>query len=254
MKNIIRISLLCGLLAIVQLSCSEDEIQGYHGPEAMNLVLAGSDPDMTFLNYAPDVMSYAFEVEAQLVGYAANAQRTVQIAVTETYLNGEEADIPAGAYSVPSTVTLPAGEHTASVKVVVNRNGIADEGTYEIVIGIVDNDDFSGGYSRSLKFSFTKEFPVEWYDSNVAGTNAMSWGGYWLGACTKARYKYLYEYFGQVDIAPWSTDMMSMYPYIDDMNNKIIIHNSQFGDDQSKWLKDDDGTNLYMGLTRPAGL
>jgi hypothetical protein len=254
MKNIARVLLLCGLAAIAPVSCREDEIEGYNGPESMNLALAGSDPDMTFLDYAPDVMTHTFEMEARLVGYAAGAPRTVEIAVIETMIDGRAAEIPAAAYTIPATVTLAAGEHTAPVALVVNRDAIADQGAYEVVVGVVDNKDFSGGYNRSLKLSFTRAFPTEWYDSLVAGTPYMSWGGYWLGACTKARYKYFYEYFKQVDIAPWSTGMMTMMPYITDMNNQIIIYNSQFGDDQSKWLKDDDGTNLYMGLSRPAGL
>ena len=253
MKKFIKISLLFGVLAVSLSSCKEDEIKPYNGPESINIVLTeGTTADMSFLTFGPEVVSYTFGLEAQLVGYASNAPRTVELAVIKTYIDGEEAPVPEGYYSMPSSAVIPAGGNKVSVPVVVNRADIGDEGVFTIEMAVVGNGDFVGSSKGTIDLSFTKEFPNTWYDSDVAGTNALSFAAYALGKCTKARYAYLYNHLGTIDVAPWSPNYgAAMNTHITKMNGEIIAYNSQFGSDESKWLKDDDGSNLYMGTKSP---
>ena len=247
MKNLMKISLLFSAMVVIISSCKEDAINPYIGPDAINIAMASGNVNMSFLTLAPDVETYTFDVQAQLVGFASNVSRTIEFTVEATYHNDEETSIPAGSYTVPVNISMPAGEGRVSVPVQAHRSQFGDEGIYGIRVAVVANNDFDISSHSTLELTFTKEFPKSWYDS----MNTF-YAGYNLGVCTKARYEYLYNYAGTIDVGPWGASMgAAANTHIREMNRLIMEYNAQFGSDESKWLKDSDGSNLFLGRTSP---
>ncbi|MCL2561668.1 MAG: DUF4843 domain-containing protein [Rikenellaceae bacterium] len=247
-----KISLLFGAMVVILTSCKEDAIKPYIGPDAINIAMVSGDANMSFLTLAPSVETHTFDVQAQLVGYASNVSRTIEFAVTATYHDDEAANIPASSYTVPASITIPAGEGRVSVPIQVHRSQFGDEGIYGIRVTVVANNYFDLSSHSTLELTYSKEFPRDWYDSTRTNPAAMSWAGYNLGVCTKARYEYLYNYAGTIDVGPWSASMgAAATTHAREMNRLIMEYNAQFGSDESKWLKDDDGSNLFLGRTSP---
>lgn len=230
MKNLFKIGITLSLAAIM-LSCQEDKIDVYNGPNAVSLT-AKSTISFSFLSVPSSNATYEFELVLTAIGHYSDKARTVKLSA------GEGTTATTAMYVLPATVTIPANEYTVSVPVTVNRAATPDSGAPKLVVQIDPSDDFVRGMSRSVELSFTKEYPTSWYTSGPQ----YSMLGYFMGKCDRQKYQFVYEYLGTIDLIDWADGFGTQTSILcSALNAKIDAYNAAHPDAHLK-----DGDNLDM--------
>lgn len=186
------------IVATVSLSCKEDKIKNYHGENAMNMSVNGSS-DITFKIF-PDLTEYEFTMNVSLVGYQSDRDRTVRFVIDPATDQQARAGI-----TLPDAVTLPAGESVIEgVAFKVQKSVLSnDDESVTVAIGIDPGCDFMTGTSGPATVTVTNGYPPSWYGTGFPGFTMLT---YYMGVCTKAKYRFFEYYMGYVDLAQWPGD------------------------------------------------
>ena len=239
MRNIFKIWLLAGLVSFFMISCSEDKIETYSGPDAVNMWIGTTrdSAEMSFLALEPTLTEYDFNVELRIQSGLRNEDRDVKINLGEltTAVAGEN-------FEVAENVTIPAGETSVIVPVKVYKKGLADiEGGLVVELVIGTSDDFIPGVYGKMKLSFAGDFPKNWYASTTSDVGAIP---YFWGKCTKNKYQFVFEHLGTIDLkdyAGWN------YTPIIAMQNELNAKLEKYAaDHDGEWLPDDDGSKMWF--------
>lgn len=248
MRNIFKTGLILGLFTLFTFSCKEYEIPTYSGPDAVNLYAkldyqsgtgyATYDSlEMSFLAYPSSYGEHTFDLLVRIMGAASEKPRTVKLGLgkNNTAIMGTD-------FTMATEVTIPAGATEIVVPVTAYKHsGLEEEVTVDVIVE--KSNDFIGAIKQEVKFKFSAMFPTNWY----ASSGDLGYTGYLLGTCTKAKYRWYYEVESTIDLVKYATgwsDYATGPALIFKLNSAIDAHNAQFGSDESKWLKDDDGSNL----------
>lgn len=248
MRNIFKIGLALVLSALFTFSCKEDEIPVYSGPAAINIYaktdnMSGtgysvSDSlEMSFLAFPATYVEHTFDLLVRIMTSKENRDRTVKLGFGESQTAVFGTD-----FTMDTEVIVPAGATEVVVPVTAYKHAGLEE---EVVVDVIvePSQDFIAAIKHEVKFKFSAAFPEDWY----ASSGDLGFTGYKLGDCTKAKYQVYYQLESTIDLAKYATGWMDYATgpaLIFRLNQYIDQYNAQFGDDESKWLKDDDGSNL----------
>ena len=178
--------LLIGILGFAGLltACSEDEIDFYTGPAAVNITIDG---DGTFVQGGID-LEKTFDIQLAVQGEHSDKDRVLKFAF------GKEHTAVAGTnFELPMEVTLEAGRLDTVIQCKVFREGLTTEPLmFDLMID--PTGDFAGGVYDEVLVKMMIGFPTAWVDPS-------GWAAdYWLGKCTQAKYAFVFEQFPTVQI------------------------------------------------------
>ena len=149
MKKIARY-VLGGVLAVTLAACSNDQDFYYQdtarvrlvGPEAWTV---GSDSlTFSFVTYPADTTEKVMMVDAVVMGTPQDHDRTANIVV-----DNDRTTATAQQYSLPATVTIPAGKTTAAFPVTLRRDASLQQQTVRLYIKVAPSDDFQPGVDEA---------------------------------------------------------------------------------------------------------
>lgn len=224
MKKILFTGILGIFLSGLFTACQEDEIDFYTGPAAINMTLDG---DGTFVNIETN-QEKTFEIKLAVQGSNSLESRVVKFAF------GKEHTAVAGTnFEMPMEVTLEAGRLDTVIECKVFRAGLTEEPLmFDLVIDPVG--DFVGGVKDELLVKMMIGYPTKWIDPT-------GWAaGYYLGDCTQAKYKFVFEQLGTLDLSAYQGSWGSGYAELAAKLNKILEDNPQI-DDNGKVMKFGNG-------------
>jgi len=232
MKNLFTIGVLLTLSAIM-ISCQEDKIHVYNGPDAISISTEFSRT-FSFLSVPKDHATHDFILRLTAMGYYSDRDRTVRLSV------GDSTTATPQMYNVPSTVTMPAGEYIVAFPVTIIRDGVEETGSPLLIIRIEPSEDFALGLSTNIRLTFTKEYPTSWYSSGPY----YSMLGYYMGKCDKAKYEFVYEFLGTVDLVDWSDGFGTQTSILTAaLNAAITAYNAA---NPGNTLKDSSGMDMWF--------
>ena len=237
MKNILRNSFIVALAAFSFVACQEDEIEKYSGPDAVNLLISGRDSaEFSFLTVDPKMEEYVFNVDVNIQTVIADYDRTVIIGVGE-----RTTGVLGTNFEVADQVVIPAGETSVVLPVKVFKQGLVDiEGGLVADIVVKTSDDFIGGVHDKVKLAFSGDFPKDWYSSkgDIYAFSLL------MGKCTKAKYQFVFEHIGTIDLVAYSGwDYNPITALRDELNAKL---DRIAADNGGVRLKDDDGSDMIF--------
>jgi hypothetical protein len=125
-------------------------------------------------------------VDAQVMGYAADHDRTGTIEVVDS-LTTANADM----YSVPTTVTIPANQNKGSFAVVLKRNSQLTEKTVRLYIRVKASNDFQVGVNEENHLTFI------WNDQLSRPSNWSDLEPY-FGTYSNTKYRFMLQNSGGV--------------------------------------------------------
>lgn len=215
--------LLIGILGLAGLftACSEDEVDFYTGPAAINMSING---DGTFIQGGDD-QEKTFDIRLAVQGNNSTENRVLKFAF------GKEHTAVAGTnFEMPMEVTLNAGCLDTVIQCKVFREGLSkDPLMFDLVID--STGDFVGGVSDELLVKMMIGFPTSWVPDDF-------WLGWALGKCTQAKYAFVFEQLGTVDLSDyignWGSDAMNLAKKL----NKIL---------ETDPRPDDNGQTMRFG-------
>lgn len=237
MKNILKTGLLMSLLAFFMASCSEDEVETYSGPNAINLLIQNRDSaEFSFLTVDPSMQEYVFNVGVQIQSEKKDKDREVRFGLGDrtTAVLGKN-------FEMTEKIVIPAGETSVIFPVKVYKEGLVDiEGGLVVDLEVLPSSDFSAGVYGKMKLSFSGDFPKDWYSSNgdVAAIPFI------IGKCTKAKYQFVFEHLKTIDLIAYASwEFGPIMALQAELNNKL----DQYAiDHQGERLKDDDGSDMWF--------
>jgi len=201
-------------------ACQEDEIDFYTGPAAINMSLDG---DGTFVNGETNTEK-TFQIRLAVQGENAAVPRTLRLAF------GKEHTAVAGTnFELPMEIVWEPGRLDTVIDCKVYRAGLTEEPLmFNLVID--PEGDFVGGVYDELFVKFMIGYPTQWIDPT-------GWAaGYYLGECTQAKYKFVFEQLGTLDLGPWQGNWGSGYGELAKKLNKIL-EEAPRTDDNGKIMK-----------------
>lgn len=145
-------------------SCSDDDFLYQDTPRVRligdrNWTLGTDSLELSFLTVAGDEAD--INVDAQIMGNPADHDRTVALAVDDARTTA-----PANLYSLPSTVTIPAGATKATFQVTLRKSDALQSQTVRLYIKVAANDDFQPGVNEDnhllLKWNDILSKPLFW--------------------------------------------------------------------------------------------
>lgn len=148
MKAIARY-LLGAVLAMTMVACSNDQDFYYRdtprvrlvGPEAWTV---GSDSlTFSFVTYPTDTTEKVMMVNAVIMGTPQDHDRTANIVVDNDLTTASPQQ-----YSLPATVTIPAGKTSAAFPVTLRRDASLQQQTVRLYIKVAPSDDFQPGVNE----------------------------------------------------------------------------------------------------------
>lgn len=239
MKNILKSGLLLLAMQVIFVACQEDEIETYHGPDAVNLLIQRKDSaEFSFLSAAPSLQEYVFEVEVQIQTVTQDRARVVNLGIGSRTTAKLDTN-----FEVAQSVTIPAGEVSAILPVKVFKKGLKDiEGGLVADIMVEPSADFVAGVYGKIKLVFSGDFPMDWY-SSTGNVGAIP---YMWGKCTKAKYEFVYNYIGTIDLKQWAG---WDYNPIIAMQNELNGELDRIARETGKRVKDDDGSDMWFSST-----
>ena len=200
--------LLIGILGFAGLltACSEDEIDFYTGPAAVNITIDG---DGTFVQGGID-LEKTFDIQLAVQGEHSDKDRVLKFAF------GKEHTAVAGTnFELPMEVTLEAGRLDTVIQCKVFREGLTTEPLmFDLMID--PTGDFAGGVYDEVLVKMMIGFPTAWVDPS-------GWAAdYWLGKCTQAKYAFVFEQLGTVDLGPYQGNFGMGYMNLASKFNEIL--------------------------------
>lgn len=239
MKNILKLWLVLLAVQPIFVACQEDEIETYHGPDAINLLIQRKDSaEFSFLSAPPSLEEYVFEVEVQIQTVAQDKDRVVNLGIGK-YTTGELGTN----FEVAKNVAIPAGETSVILPVKVFKEGLKDiEGGLVADIIVEPSADFVAGVYGRIKLKFSGDFPQNWY-SSTGNVGAIP---YIWGRCTKAKYEFVYNYIGTIDLKKWAS---WDYNIIIAMQNELNAELDRIAAETGERVKDDDGSDMKFSAT-----
>ncbi len=169
--------------------CSEDVIELYSGPKAVRVDIDGSDDGVLTHSFGFDNdQNFTYKVELTLSGFNVDYQREFKVELTGTAVEGTD-------FTMPTTVTLPAGACSVEVDLVLNRP--TEE--KELIITVVNSGDFVVGNPGTVKVIYNDDVPSEWVST--------SWYyNYYLGDPSQTKNLFVHDLTGSADLGShgWS--------------------------------------------------
>ena len=90
-----------------------------------------------------------------------------------------------------------------------------------------------------MKLAFSGDFPKDWYSSTGdVGAIPFFWG-----KCTKAKYEFVYNYIGTIDLKQWAN---WDYTPIIAMQGELNAELDRIAAETGERVKDDDGSDMYF--------
>ncbi|MBQ7440346.1 MAG: DUF4843 domain-containing protein [Prevotella sp.] len=125
---------------------------------------AGTDSiSFSFVSYSSDVTEMTMLVDAQIMGEVAERDRVVNLSVDAAKTTAD-----ASMYTVPATVTVPAGEVKATFPVVLKRAASLTSKKVRLYIKVEDSNDFKTGVNEenhiTMIWSDVLTKPNNWSD------------------------------------------------------------------------------------------
>lgn len=126
-----------------------------------NWTLGTDSLELSFLTITGD--EAAIDVDAQIMGNVADHDRTASIVVDDALTTA-----PASLYSVPSSVTIPAGASKATFQVTLRKSDALQSQTVRLYIKVAASQDFQPGVNEDnhllLKWNDILSKPLYWDD------------------------------------------------------------------------------------------
>jgi hypothetical protein len=149
-------------------SCSStDEDFFYQDEPRVRLVgdytwAVGTDSiSFSFVAYGSEVTEKEMLVDAQIMGEAENRDRVVNLSVDPARTTAD-----ASLYTVPSTVTIPAGAVKATFPVILKRSAALQTKTVRLYLQVAESADFKAGVNEEnhikLIWSDVLQKPKNW--------------------------------------------------------------------------------------------
>ncbi|MEG2791621.1 MAG: DUF4843 domain-containing protein, partial [Odoribacter sp.] len=215
MKNNLKIGLLIGLISLFAVSCSEDQIANYSGPDAINLRINQKDSaETSFLAMDPAISEYTFNVEVEIQSLMVEKDREVNFA-----LGNRTTAVVETNFVTPLKITIPAGKTSAILPVTVYKKGLVDvPGGLAVELVVLPSTDFVPGVYGKVKLAFSGDFPKNWYSSKGNASILNSF----IGKCTKNKYQFVFDYLKTIDMAAYTGwDYGPMTALKDELNTKL---------------------------------
>lgn len=229
MKKIIKINCLIGLLVLGLTSCQEDSIPEYSGPTVVNMQSNNeSEFDVTFLEMDA-ITDKTFKIDISVQGEFSEQERVLKLKLGE-----KQTAVIGKNFDMPMEVVFEPGRLDTSIICTVYKEGLDYDGFY-LDLQVEPNEDFEGGgvYGKILA-TFKYGFPKSWYAS--AGQIYMA--EYILGKCTQAKYQFVYEVIGTIDLVEYAdTPFASGLGTLKAELNALLEENPRI---------DDDGSNMVF--------
>lgn len=145
----ITIFLLGTLLAMTMVACSNDQDFYYRDTPRVRLVgpetwTVGSDSlTFSFVTYPNDTTEKVMMVNAVIMGTPQDHDRTANIVVDNDLTTASPQQ-----YSLPATVTIPAGKTSAAFPVTLRRDASLQQQPVRLYIKVAPSDDFQPGVNE----------------------------------------------------------------------------------------------------------
>ena len=115
----------------------------------------------SFVAYGSEVTEKEMLVDAQIMGEAENRDRVVNLSVDPARTTAD-----ASLYTVPSTVTIPAGAVKATFPVILKRSAALQTKTVRLYLQVAESADFKAGVNEEnhikLIWSDVLQKPKNW--------------------------------------------------------------------------------------------
>lgn len=178
-------------------SCQKDDIDMYHGKQALNLYInTDQEKKVDEMNipfvFMKGITEYTIPVNVEVMGYPASYDREIELIVADSSSakSGENFDMQL-------TAKIPANEMNVIIPCVVKREGLEEKGNEGIKLSVVlkQTKDFSVGINKVINISASDVTPSVWY-------NGTFWVDMYLGTCSPTKYRFLFEKAKIWDFAP----------------------------------------------------
>lgn len=192
MKKRYIILMFLGIVMLSMMSCSEDSVEFYSGPAAVNITL--SEGDGIFVE-SEAITEKTFAVKFAVQATVSEKNRIIKLEYGKTHTA-----VAGVNFDMPDKIVLEAGRLDTIVECKVYKAGL----TYDPLVidfRIAANEDFEGGgVYDNLQVPMMLGFPSKWRDPT-------GWAAeYGLGKCTQAKYKFVYEVIGTLDLSDYVGD------------------------------------------------
>lgn len=212
-------------LSALLFSCSEDEVQKYTGPVSVNIQSNNeSELAIAFLEHDNATLVKTFKIDISVQGPVSDQDRVVKFSLGtgQTAVEGTN-------YKMPMEAVIEAGKLDTNIICEVYKEGLSYDALF-LDLGIAPNEDFAGGgvYSRlSVKLKFG--YPEQWYASE-----GDSFWGMLLGKCTEAKYQFVYETIGTIDLKDYAKEGWGAgFVRLRDQLNALLEKDPRIDDDGS---------------------
>lgn len=209
------------MICLLEMSCSEDEIEFYSGPVAVNITL--EEGDGIFVEDEV-ITEKTFSIKLAIQTVVSDKNRVIKLAY-----GNENTAIEGTNFELPTEVILEAGRLDTIIPCKVYKAGLTFEPLI-VDLRIAANEDFvGGGVYDQLQVKMMLGYPSKWRDPT-------GWAAdYGLGKCTQAKYKFVYEQIGTLDLSDYVGDYcISLARKL----NELLAKNP---------LPDDDGSPMKFG-------
>lgn len=219
-----RIDWLLAVALLFMMSCREDGIDVYSGIRAVNIKLVNGDG--TFVENET-ITEKTFDIKLSVQTNISDKNRVIKFKYGEAHTAAEGIH-----FNLPKEVNLEAGRLDTIIQCTVYKTGL----TYEVLVfdlEIAPNEDFDGGgVYEKLQVKMMLGYPTKWVDPT-------GWAAqFYLGKCTQAKYKFVYEQLGTLDLGAYQGAYGSGYKDLANKLNTILADHP---------LPDDDGTLMRFG-------
>ena len=155
--SLLGLCLCCGIVtALTALTaCSSDEDFYYQDEPRVRLVgektwAAGTDSvTFSFVAYPATTVEMVINVDAQIMGQADSRDRTVNLIVDNDLTTAS-----ANQYTVPQTVTVPAGQVKGTFPVVLKRDASLETKSVRLCVKVAESADFKPGVNEENHITF----------------------------------------------------------------------------------------------------
>lgn len=213
MKPLKYIILVC-LISLLGTSCEND---GFYYQDEPRIRLVGPEIwtlktdslEFSFVVYPEDVTSYQMDIEAHIMGTVAEHDRTLKLAVDAGKTTATD-----NQYTVPNTVTIPAGNDKAVFPVILKRDASLANKTVRLYIKVDYSDDFKTGVNEE------NHLLLKWNDQLSQPKNWETELKTYFGTYSDEKYRFMLNNAG--GISEFSTETMSWAQLT---NYKIVFTN-----------------------------